>query len=756
MGMRLRILSVIISLWFFQPLFAQKENNFWIFGNKTGLDFNAGSPVAVSSQSGYCWASGPAISQCIYAGYASVSDRHTGELLFYSDGKFVYDRMHLAMPNSEWGTGSSGYTRKGLYGVAGHDGGDVQVGVTQGSLIVPVIGDSLRYYLFSLGPEKGKGSLYYSIVDMSLRGGLGDVHPTRRNILLDTGLLSESMIAVPGNNCDVWVIVHAAGQPVFKAYRITSSGINPRPVVSTAGSALSGAATFISTGGIVRTQESYRESFMDVSPDRQLLAITSRCFENNPLFSIVTGTTNTPVGTALCRFDPNTGQVSDGILLEPWKQCFSTAFSPDSRKLYITGDSGLFVQYDVSTFNAQAVAATRSFVTASPVYAHKGMRRQGDKIYAIGDSTLYPGYRDSIYFINTISVIDRPNLPGQQARYIRNIAMLSPDAWTRGYFSSRVVYYQPKDTIFSVRMDTTICTVTPGEMEGLSMTLTALRGFAAYRWDDGSMDAVRTVTKPGVYRVVSSDYCQPRVDTFIIRHGFMPVFSLGSDTVLCNGESYLLEAPVAHAAYRWQDGSTGSSYRADSSGVLSLEISRDGCRYSDTVSVVIARIGQDLGPDMHFCKGEEMNLTLHARLQEGVVVLWSTGAATPSVDIREAGTYWVQVSYPPCVGTDTVDITEEVCECPFEMPTAFTPNGDGKNDVFRPVMDPACPVSGFVLRIYDRWGERICTVTDPRQGWDGRVKGNAADIGTYMYTLEFEGGTKGKAYYHQGDVTLIR
>lgn len=90
------------------------------------------------------------------------------------------------------------------------------------------------------------------------------------------------------------------------------------------------------------------------------------------------------------------------------------------------------------------------------------------------------------------------------------------------------------------------------------------------------------------------------------------------------------------------------------------------------------------------------------------------------------------------------------------VPSAFTPNGDGKNDYFRPVGTNGKFKIG-VFRIYDRWGKVVWvgSGTDAIRGWDGTYNGTPVELGTYLYTIEIE-DSKGNSTLRTGDVTLVR
>ena len=86
------------------------------------------------------------------------------------------------------------------------------------------------------------------------------------------------------------------------------------------------------------------------------------------------------------------------------------------------------------------------------------------------------------------------------------------------------------------------------------------------------------------------------------------------------------------------------------------------------------------------------------------------------------------------------------------MPNSFTPNGDGKNDVFR--LPPGIPVTLKEFSVYDRWGGLVFTTTDKSKGWDGKQKGTSAAAGTYIYLIRGE-DVKGQILL-KGTVQLIR
>lgn len=87
---------------------------------------------------------------------------------------------------------------------------------------------------------------------------------------------------------------------------------------------------------------------------------------------------------------------------------------------------------------------------------------------------------------------------------------------------------------------------------------------------------------------------------------------------------------------------------------------------------------------------------------------------------------------------------------------AFSPNGDGLNDVFNRADGFLCPIDDYKLKIYNRYGQLIFTSTNQDFGWDGYSNHKKADLGTYMFYLTFKEKINGKARIMKGDLTLIR
>jgi gliding motility-associated-like protein len=221
--------------------------------------------------------------------------------------------------------------------------------------------------------------------------------------------------------------------------------------------------------------------------------------------------------------------------------------------------------------------------------------------------------------------------------------------------------------------------------------------------------------------------------------------------------NYLIVPPVTgpDVTYLWQDGSKGSFYSASRTGNYSVTIHKGNCVAHDDINVEFFHFSQNIR-DTFICKGEPINLDLVANPPVGGKVLWNDGTTNPIKTVHESGTYWVYVSMNECEILDTVHVVTGFCSCWHNVPSAFTPNGDGLNDMLRPTIQPGCNISGYQFSIFNRWGEQVFTSDIPGKGWDGMYKGEPADMGVYMYSLQFFTSIFDKQSAVSGTITLIR
>lgn len=585
---------------------AQEENNFWALGNGMALDWSSGAPRAASSA-------------CRTIEGTAAQSGKDGQLKWYSDGFAVYNRYHRKMPNGD---------------ALISDGS-----MTQGVCIVPHPADTNLFYLFVLGAAvPGAIQLRYTIVDMRLDGGMGDVTAIK-NVLLDDSL-SEKMIVTRGTACTYWLVVHSGVQPEFHAFQITDTGLSVQPVVS--------ATPFIGDGY-------YGIGEMKVSADNQKLVLANW------------RSRGTLTSVELFHFDSSSGKLSDYTLIDSSLRygVYGVSFSPDGSKLYAAyGEDEprppyALLQYDLNLLpDWTAMRASRT--TLATAFNWAGMRLYRGKIYLIKPATLSM----------VICAIEDPNQSGTACRFRDSLLVLDRVCFSLGNPVPETPAAVLRKQLFSV------------------CESARLQGASAYRyylWSDGASDSVRyAAPHTSLWVQASNGACAASVtDTFIVQQR---VFSA---------------APL---------------------------------------------------PDVYSCRD-----TLVV-LKAGLIAeqyAWSTGAVTESAEVRESGWYTYTAQSGDCLWRDTVLVRLGDCVHCFAIPNAFTPNGDGRNDLFRPQC--SCPLLRYEMKIFNRYGEQLYSGDKVQDGWDGSYRGRAEDAGVYFYLIRATFDRPGaQSEIFSGDLTLIR
>lgn len=304
-----------------------------------------------------------------------------------------------------------------------------------------------------------------------------------------------------------------------------------------------------------------------------------------------------------------------------------------------------------------------------------------------------------------------------------------------------VLKLRPRDFNLDLGNDTTLCT---SETHLLQAGLE--NASAIFEWQDASADSTFLITEEGFYQVTVTIGDCVLEDSLEATYIDVETVDLGPDTAFCFSEiePLLLDATVPNAdAYLWQDGSVDSTFRVLQGGRYSVAVDIEGCISTDTINISFNNPQVELGQDTFKCEDE--TITLNA-FYPGAEYLWSDGSTDRKLIVFDTGMYSVIVDLNGCLETDTIhiDLCEIIGDPCLLFPNAFTPNGDGINDDFRPVA--YCRFESYQFSIYNRWGERIFLTSDQNEGWDGFYKNNKPIKGVYTYVAEFEYKLDGVVY----------
>lgn len=191
------------------------------------------------------------------------------------------------------------------------------------------------------------------------------------------------------------------------------------------------------------------------------------------------------------------------------------------------------------------------------------------------------------------------------------------------------------------------------------------------------------------------------------------------ETVICDGDSVFLEG-----AYRTNEGT-----------------------YYDTIlnvntcdSLLITQLFIDplplvtLGNDTSILEGDV--LPLDATFPEAEY-LWQDGFTESIYYASDSGWYWVEVTTHCGLSTDSIYIDYLLdLNCFVTVPNAFSPNSDGKNDEFIPLLN--CDATIFELNIFNRWGQMVFSTNNQEEGWDGGSNETARPPGVYLWQLSYK------------------
>lgn len=723
--MRIRSLLLLTAFLFFVPLAqAQLQNHQWRFGFGAGLNFLT-NPVSYV----------PAVISAP-EGSASIADRNTGALLFYTDGLTVWNRNNQVMLN---GTGLLG-------------GSILLQSSTSAAVIAPRPGSATQFYIVTIDEQDSNNGLRYSLVDMTLDGGLGGIVAGQKNVVLDASLRSEKLQTVPNNlNNGLWIVTKDNPGNGFYAFELLATGFSTIPVVSIVGGQHGNGA------GHMRFNRQMTKIAMGNFFDR-----TIEMFD----FNRATGQFTNPLiwnGRAVSTFP------------------YGIEFSPDGSKLYVSNLNDV-IQYDLSSGIPATISASATVLST------------------LDGASMQLGPDHKIY-INS-GTIDRINCPDELGTAANYQANLFPTQGVGGYGLPMWVYYatdQPYNPIVKA--------ITASDSCLSSATQFALRDSAklisvSWNFGDPTSGLSNTATgftpshvfsAPGLYTVTAQlvGECINRPLTFqwlvIDCNLSLP------GTVVIQGDSCLINEALTFSVngggsaplFSWDfgDPAGGSSnqqqqvagaaapqHRFSAPGIyrvcvqyqqpgravqnLCRTITVGGCCRFDLIQ---------LGD----CFEEDVTVSLRSNYPTDSV-FWSfgdTSSSGPGSGTGDRSTYRYSApgSYPitarvyaPC-GADTLSLSAEIRQCSREsclvnIPNAFSPNNDGLNESFSPVF--SCEPLVYRLRIYNRWGQLLYHTDRLDQAWNGEFQGHRVADGVYYYQTDYQ-FSLGAMRQQSGAVRLI-
>ncbi len=408
--MNRQFLIMLLIVFSINHVTGQKQANNWYFGENAGLSFGSGSPIAQTDG----WLS-------TMEGTATISTED-GELLFYTDGVQVLDSSHTQMQNG--------------FGLLGNNSS------TQPAIIIPKPNSENLFYIFTTDDvAHGNGGDYglnYTLVDMDLEDGLGDVVDSVKNITLTTPMCEKITAVVHANNIDVWLIAQKWETNHIYSYLITEEGVNHTPIISELGEIISGS---------IHNAKGY----MKVSANGTRLAKANAGLHSVEVFD----------------FDDETGLVSNPMLITEFPgEPYGIEFSQNNNILYVntwkTNYIKEFSQFDLEAGTIDEIIASK-FIVANGTEGALQLAPD-DRIYVAmnGNGSLsiinFPNYigEDCGFEYGTISLggrYGRWGLPNFMQSFFRTLTDIDEIEVVKQDFE---IYPNPSNGKFAISFNETV------------------------------------------------------------------------------------------------------------------------------------------------------------------------------------------------------------------------------------------------------------------------------------------------------------
>ncbi len=315
----------------------------------------------------------------------------------------------------------------------------------------------------------------------------------------------------------------------------------------------------------------------------------------------------------------------------------------------------------------------------------------------------------------------------------------------------------------SVSVSVTATDITCNGLANGSAAATAAggNGVLSYLWSNANTTTSIQSLVAGTYTVTvtDADGCAAFASATVTEPSELTI-SLGNNITVCSGETASLNAPAGFATYTWSTGDTTASISQVPVGNYSITATNtDGCTATTSIAVEPSNTTVDLGFDQDVFEGESVTLEpVVSGNAEGVytwlppTTLSCTVCTNPVATPTDTTIYYLSyIDENGCLFNDSITLNL-LPEGKVYFPTVFSPNGDGRNDVFSAIGTGA---KVYHLEIFNRWGERVYQTRDFSSGWDGTYKGvkAAPDVYVYVATVIY---TNQKVENFKGSVMIIK
>lgn len=238
---------------------------------------------------------------------------------------------------------------------------------------------------------------------------------------------------------------------------------------------------------------------------------------------------------------------------------------------------------------------------------------------------------------------------------------------------------------------------------------------------------------------------------------------LGEDLVgECDDPPFTLNAANDCAEYLWQDGSMESTFLVSEPGTYYVDVIYGNCEVSDTmIYEVNSNLEISLGGNRTICSGESIVLDVESN---EATYLWQDGSTESNYIVTTPGSYAVTVTSECGMASDQIEVSAggiNPAVNEIKIPNVFTPDGDGLNDEFKPIIpeEILAEIYDAEMIIFNRWGQKVFSTKDLSVGWSGVQNDKQASSDVFVWILRANLTTCDGAaiqIFEKGDVTVIR
>jgi gliding motility-associated-like protein len=691
--------SITLSLLFLTSIcFSQNQNNIWYFGDKAGLNFNT-NPPSVLNDGVFSHAEG----------VSSVCDAN-GDLLFFTNGIYVWNYNKEQMPNG--------------FGLLGNNSSS-QV------LILPKPGDCNIYYIFTTPSQSFLGFAYYSIVDMRLDNGNGDI--TSKNILLAEGVSERVTATYQSNGTDYWVLLQELGSNNFFSFSVNSAGVNLTPITS--------------SSGISNAQSDDAVGCMKFSSNGKKLCTANELgFEKCQLFD----------------FDNQTGIVSNGFVVSE-TAAYGVEFSEDDSRLYLSSYRRFRLsQYDLSSNNPITIKNSEIvLVNLNTPSENGGSLQMGSdkKIYIARNNKTYVG------------VIQNPNLLGINCGYIDNAISLNGKLCYAGL--PNFIKNYSGSFCGNLRASFTQSTLCGGN--DVTITVLATYGAAPYQY---SLDGISFQNGNIFSNLTAKDYeitvkdANSVIRKTLVKIPTANIFSLSTASITqpdCGFSNGSVTLTTTNGNSPFQFSIDGINFQSSNiflnlpASIINFVVKdNNGCMANKQITVTaLNKFKIFAGNDTGIFINQTLQLFAKDLTNSNFITFkWipaegldNQSSQNPIATVTRDIDYVVEATTAlGCTVSDNIHI-DVYKEIGIFVPSAFTPNNDNRNDILKAIPRGIKQLNYF--KIYDRYGGIIFSTNNFSVGWDGKIKGINQNTSTYVWLAEGI-DVKGNIVYRKGSFSLIR